>query len=310
MSIKFSFIILYYNRYEYLIKIVNDIAKIERDDIEVIVVDNHSEIDAGSEVNRIFSNIKYIRLDNNFGAVARNRGIDCSNGDYIVCLDDDVLGIGGSELIEIEKSFDDSKVAALCFKVINPDNGDVINWIHHYDKRIYSNLLFETNEISEGAVCFRNKVLHEVGLYYEKFFISHEGPDLACRILNNNYDIRYNPNIVVRHYHSNVGRMSWRRYYYDTRNTLWLCVRNFPLYYAIKKILWGIIPMLVYSLRDGFFRYWVKGIYDGVKDLPEVLIDRKVVSHTTLIKIIAIEANRPNVFNLIKGRLFQKKVKI
>jgi GT2 family glycosyltransferase len=309
-AMKFTFVILYYNRLEYLVETVKNIGSIKYSNIELIVVDNNSDIDASNIISGIFKKNRYIRLDNNYGAVARNYGLRVAEGDYIICLDDDVVGIKNDDLVKLQLSFNDEKVAAVCFKVIEPEKGLISNWCHHYPKEAFSDKTFCTNEISEGAVCFRKRALDKVGLYYDKFFISHEGPDLACRLLDKDYDIVYLPDIVVTHHHSNVGREEWRRYYYDTRNTLWLCVRNYPIFTAIIRTLWGIVPMFIYSVRDGFMRFWFKGIIDSVLGLPEVLAGRNVISSKTLLKIKVIESNRPNLHILIMNRLFQKRVKI
>lgn len=309
----FTILILYHNRIEHVIKTLANLSILDSKDIEVIIVDNKSDIDARAMLTEHIQkpdNIKYIRLDDNYGAVARNYGLMVASGEYIICLDDDVVGITKKDLCTIQRLFNDASIAAVCFKVINPEDGCICNWCHHYPKDLYSDKSFYTNEISEGAVCFRNKYLKKVGFYYNKFFISHEGPDLACRILDSGYNILYTPDIVVSHYHSDVGRTNWRRYYYDTRNTLWLCVRNYPLLTAIRRILWNNVPMLLYSIRDGYTKYWFKGVYDGIKDLPEVLKERKVVSRCTIDRIKRIESNRPAMITLIRSRLLQKKVRI
>jgi GT2 family glycosyltransferase len=185
-----------------------------------------------------------------------------------------------------------------------------MNWSHHYDERQFSNIEFETNEISEGAVVFRKSVLDTVGIYFEKYFISHEGPDLACRILDSGSKIIYSPKIVVEHHHSDIGRKSWRRYYYDTRNLIWLNVRHFPATMAIKRILFGLCPMLIYSVRDGFVFYWLKGVKDALVGLKEVVAGRKVISSSTMEYIKKIESNRPNLIVIMKKRFFRKDVRI
>lgn len=307
---KFSFVILYFNRYEYILRIVSDIAALETDDIEIIIVDNNSDINIENDVRSIREGVKYIRLDSNLGAVARNRGIQLATGDYVISLDDDVVGINDADILTIRNVFKNERIAAISFKVIDPVTSKITNWIHHYSKDLFSDKMFLTNEVSEGAVCFRKSALDKVGLYYEKYFISHEGPDLACRILDADYDIVYCPDVVVTHHHSKIGRKSWRRYYYDTRNVFWLGARNYPLFFALKLIFWGVMPMLVYSIRDGFIKYWIKGVFDGIRELPEVIRGRRVVSQVTLDLIKEIESNRPSLFVLIKTRLFQKDVKI
>src|SRR5690606_9987181 len=126
------------------------------------------------------------------------------------------------KLNEIKLKFEeDDEISAICFKVIDEESGEITNWSHHSDPDIFSDKTFDTYEISEGAVAFRRKIFEEVGLYPIEFFISHEGPDLAFRILNSNHRIIYFPGVDVVHAHAVEGRANWRRYYYDTRNSIW-----------------------------------------------------------------------------------------
>lgn len=307
---KFSIVILYYNRENDLLRLIEKLSKIDQSNIEIIIVDNNSCVNLYRKIRNYNSKVKYIRLDNNLGAVGRNKGIEQANGDIIICLDDDIIGITDKDLSLLESCFNKTEVAAVCFKVINPSTAKIMNWCHHCDPNVYSDVSFITNEISEGAVAFRSSVLKQVGLYPEYFFISHEGPDLACRIINNGYRIIYVPEIVVKHFHSDLGRTSWRRYYYDTRNVIWLSVRNFPPWYGLKKVFWGVVSMMIYAVRDGFFRYWAKGLFDALIQLGPVLKERDVLTKSALDTIKAIEKNRLGFFELVKRRLFRRDVRI
>src|SRR5690606_20187344 len=117
----------------------------------------------------------------------------------------------------------------ICFKVIDEKDGAITNWCHHCDPNLFSNKSFETYEISEGAVAFRRDTFNQVGFYTKEFFISHEGLDLAIRILKSGKSIIYCPEIEVVHAHAAEGRKNWRRYYYDTRNLIWLAYCHYNL---------------------------------------------------------------------------------
>ncbi len=86
----------------------------------------------------------------------------------------------------------------------------------------HENKRFTTYEITEGAVAFNQKALLSTSLYPDYFFISHEGPDLAFQIMNNGYSVIYNAEVVVKHYHSDLGRKSWTTYYYDENASIGL----------------------------------------------------------------------------------------
>ena len=84
-------------------------------------------------------------------------------------------------------------VAAVNFRVVDKETGEQINWCHHRKLEEFADRRFDTYEISEGAVAFRREVVIDAGLYPEIYFISHEGPDLALRIMDLGFRVIYNP---------------------------------------------------------------------------------------------------------------------
>lgn len=87
LSIKLSIIIPTYNRNEYIVKLLDKLHNQMKDNVEVIVVDDHSDIPLEK------SWFKYIYLDENSGgaSIPRNKGLDIAKGKYIAFIDSDDL---------------------------------------------------------------------------------------------------------------------------------------------------------------------------------------------------------------------------
>jgi GT2 family glycosyltransferase len=283
--------------------------EIDYQPLEIIVVDNCSAEPARNYLQEFLPAIKVIEMASNLGIAGRNRGIEEAGGEIVVTLDDDVYGLDGDDLRRIIDVLADPRVGAVCFKVVDPDNR-ITNWCHHYDVDEYSDRSFVTNEITEGAVAFKRPVLQKSGLYPTRFFISHEGPDLAYRIMNQGYVVTYSPEVRVIHRHSPQGRASWRRYYYDTRNLLWLAVRNYRLLYGLKWVTIGLAAMFVYAARDGYLRYWGRGIWDGLVGLRQAYRERTPPTASTWAIVEDIERNRPGFWTMVKKRVFNRGVRI
>ncbi|MBE9528376.1 MAG: glycosyltransferase family 2 protein [Proteobacteria bacterium] len=298
-----------YNRGELIQNLLTSLSRIEYTPFEVIVVDNHSDVPVKSFIGDKFPAVTVLEMEENIGVGGRNSGIAAATGDIIITLDDDILGIDDAAIQKIIDQFSDPVIGAVCFKVLDPE-GNISNWCHHYSAESFADKTFITNEITEGAVCFRKETLEQSGLYPDFFFISHEGPDLAYRIMNAGYNVIYSPEITVIHYHSSIGRKNWRRYYYDTRNQFWLAARNYPLTYAVKSLSVGLMAMLIYSIRDGFFIYWLKGVAGGIKGLRHAYKGRSRPTARTLAIVREIDRNRPAFISMVKKRLFQKQVRI
>jgi GT2 family glycosyltransferase len=310
MSCSVSLVVLTYNRTMLLQQLLQSLRKVRYRPFEVVVVDNHSDAPVGSAVRAEFPDANLLQMDRNLGIAARNEGIRQASGDIIITLDDDVTGIDDSAIKALVQRFGSLSIGAVCFKVLDSDSGKITNWCHHYPVEKYADQIFQTDEITEGAVAFRKSALDRSGLYPEDFFISHEGPELAYRLMNAGYDVIYSPDIVVKHCHSELGRESWRRYYYDTRNLLWLAVRNYPLWYGIKSVVVGLTAMLIYSLRDGFLHYWIKGVLDGFRGISKAYRHRQQPSERTIAIVEQIEKHRPGFWYIARRRLFRRQVRI
>lgn len=311
LNMMVSISILTYNRSETLQGLLKSLSSLSYSHLEIIVVDNNSTDNTKKIVKEIYPKVNYTRTNKNIGVSARNIGLKKAKGKIIITLDDDVIGLNDSDLNYIYQLFlNRPKLAAVNFKVLDSKTQRICNWVHHYDVDVYSDIEFDTYEITEGAVAFRKDYVEKVGYYSEKFFIAHEGPDLALRLLNAGYSVIYSPRVKVVHCHANSGRKPWYSYYYNTRNQIYLAARNFPIAYSIKFLGRGLIAMLVYSIRDGFIFYWFKAVIDGVKSLPELLKERSRINHEVMEFINYVEKKRPNIVYYIRNRLLRKKVRL
>ena len=308
---KVTITVLTFNRGSLLKDLINDLIKLTYSPLEIIIVDNHSEDDTQQLMRKEFSSIIYERTHKNLGVAARNIGIQKASGDIIITIDDDIRGLTDVHIVELLNLFKDrAMLGAVNFKVLDHVNYKICNWVHHRAHEEFSAQEFQTYEITEGAVAFRKAALKKTGNYPEAFFLSHEGPDLAFRLLDHGFDVIYSPKIEVIHFHSQLGRKSWFRYYYDSRNQLWLAARNLPASYAIIYLSRGLISMLVYSIRDGFFRYWLKGVVDGLRGMGAALTQRRVLKLKTLQRIKALDKSRPSLAYMIRTRLAKKEVRL
>ncbi len=306
-----SICILTYNRCDLLKTLLESLVTIKYESLEIVVIDNGSSDNTMSMMQSYRHKVTYIRNDTNIGVSARNMALKNAHGSIIITLDDDVLGINDSHIRILADKFTASpRLGAVNFKVIDPSTGKLCNWVHHRDPLTFSDKEFLTYEITEGAVAFRMEALRTVDFYADGFFLSHEGPDLALRMLDAGYDVIYSDLVSVLHYHSYLGRKNWLKYYFDTRNQFWLAARNFPVSYAAGYLFRGLCSMFVYCLRDGYLGYWLRAVRDGLRGVHDVLRDRKVLKAETMKKVRAIDSERPALASLIKSRLLRKGVRL
>jgi len=309
-AVPVSICVLTFNRSSLLRELLLSLRELSYRPLEIIVVDNNSEDKTPWMMVREFKDITYFRTERNVGAAARNVGIRNAAGEIIITLDDDIMGIKDQDIEKIVSMFLNPRMGAINLRILDNKTGHLCNWVHHCSEEDYGDKEFRTYEITEGAVAFRKKVVTEAGYYPESYFLSHEGLDLAMRILDCGFDVTYTNQVSVTHCHANSGRENWINYYYDTRNQCLIAARLFPLGYAINYLSRGLLANLVYSVRDGYAGYWAKAVFDGVRGFKQAYKERKPLSRQTIDMIRAIDGQKPGLIYMVKKRLFHKGMRL
>ena len=134
-----------------------------------------------------------------------------------------------------------------------------------------------------------------VGFYPDDFFLSHEGYDLAYRILDQNYKIIYSPEIEVCHKIARLQRESWRNAYYNTRNYIWLIVKYYPLGSACRHLVYRLCTTFLFSLRRGQPLWYLRGLMDAIRGLPTQIRKRRVLGRRTITKLREIRRYAPGL---------------
>ncbi|MEO8129330.1 MAG: glycosyltransferase family 2 protein [Bryobacteraceae bacterium] len=104
---------------------------------------------------------------------------------------------------------------------------------------------------SGSAALYRRKMLEEIGLFDEDFFLYCEDTDLGLRARWAGWKCLYVPAAIVDHHYSHsAGRVSSLKAYYVERNRLFAALKNFPLSmllaapgYAAVRYFWHVAMM-------------------------------------------------------------------
>jgi GT2 family glycosyltransferase len=82
---------------------------------------------------------------------------------------------------------------------------------------------------SGSAALYRRKMLDEIGLFDEDFFLYCEDTDLGLRARWAGWTCLYAPNAIVEHHYSKTaGAASPLKAYYVERNRIFVLLKNFP----------------------------------------------------------------------------------
>jgi GT2 family glycosyltransferase len=293
--------------------LIDHLEELEKQDFEnkeIIVVDNGSSDNTSNLIRQKFPDINLITLKENTGCAGRNYGIKAARNEIVVTLDDDVIFCDDKALQNIKVYFRENKnIGAMTMKILDLDGSLLaLNWFHPKPLDRFAEKEFSTDYIPEGAVAFRKSALECSGLYPESFFLSHEGPDLAYRIINQGFEIRYNPIVSVYHKCSTEGKTNWRYSYFDTRNQIWLAVRNYPFLKMVSYILYRLFTTFLFCIQQKKIKWYFKAIFDGFKGLPAQMQNRYVLSPETMRKLRKIRKEQPSVVNKFMNQLVRQRI--
>ena len=92
----------------------------------------------------------------------------------------------------------------------------------------------------EGAVAIRRAAFEYAGGWPERFWYAHEGIELAWRVWDGGWHVRYDGEIEVHHPAIQPTRHA-EFYRFQARNRVWLARRNLPLPVGLLYVLaWAV----------------------------------------------------------------------
>ncbi|MCM8771120.1 MAG: glycosyltransferase family 2 protein [Candidatus Omnitrophica bacterium] len=231
---------------------------------EIIVVDNSLNDNFSQNIKKNYPNIKlYKSRQNLYYAQALNIGIEISSGDFILCLNDDVIlesdfikhaqkgfsidnGIGmvSGKILRLDKKTIDTTGLFLSIFRTAQERGYGLKDKGQFDKEGY---IFGVN----GAVAFyRRKMLEEIKInsdYFDSDYnIFYEDLDIAWRAQNFGWKGYYIPTAIAYHARGKTvradvreGRKFARFYISDELN--FDLIKNRYLTIIKNETLWGFL---------------------------------------------------------------------
>lgn len=215
---------------------------------------------------------------------ARNIGVEMVSGNVYVFVDDDIVlpsrDVTASVVDALES---DPDVGALAFCIENYYTGEIMDDEFPHRKRTPTREeAFDTTYFIGAGCAIRAEALSDAGGFPETFDPNRfEELDLAFRLINHGYRIKYTPSIVVRHKRSPEGRKSTKEAIrYDFENRTKTAVRNLPWRYVlVSTFVWG-----GYTLIRARFdpRPLVRGLISLLDSRRELLDERSVLGKEAL----------------------------
>jgi glycosyltransferase involved in cell wall biosynthesis len=166
-----SVIIPTYNREQCLKKAIDSVLSQTYPYFELIVVDDGSEDNTAKLVDRISSDITYLRQENKGPAAARNRGIDTARYDLVAFLDSDDWFAENKLDVQVKSMRENPEYLISHTQEIWYRNGRVLNQKIKHRKssgNIFSQSL-ELCAVSMSTVIMHRQIFERYGLFDEDY---------------------------------------------------------------------------------------------------------------------------------------------
>ena len=245
-------LIINWNGREHLRACFSSLLKNDCGNVEYVLVDNGSEDDSVGFVRETYGSdprVAVLELERNRGWSGGNnagivRALD-AGAKYIFLLNNDTWTAPDALRLLVERAEEDPELGALAPKMVMYNNPAIVNSIGlectltgaSWDRGIGRldgpawDAVAAVAGVCGGAFLLRAEAVRRAGLLPEEFTIYLDDLDLCLRIWDAGYRVETCPCAVVRHKFSATlgsGPAARRKYYLNTRNRIWLILRNYP----------------------------------------------------------------------------------
>ena len=292
-----SIIIVNWNGKNFLASCLDGLKQQMYRDFSIILVDNGSYDGSLELVQKKYPEVETIALSENLGfATANNIAIKSIDTEYVALLNNDA--VPHPEWLEnLVKALQQNPEAGFAAsKMLLYDNPGTIDRVGDVYTTAGTALLRGRGKPSEtynnqewvfgacaGAALYRTRMLDDIGLFDEDFFLLYEDVDLSFRAQLRGYKCLYVPKAIVYHMaSSSIGDDSLISVYYSHRNLEWVYIHNMPAG-LIKRT---FASHIIYDIAAFFFFVakgrggpFIKAKWHALKGLNRVLKKRRRIQN-------------------------------
>ncbi|WP_162306052.1 glycosyltransferase family 2 protein [Oleisolibacter albus] len=265
-------VVLCWDRLDDTIETLDSVLAQRQVDVRVYVVDQGSKPEtlAGMRAYRDAhaDRVVYHEVGHNTGVPGgRNIGTRLGHAPLVVALDNDAVLPDALALRRAADLFAaDPGLGALAFRVVNYFTGafDRRTWVSKRSIERDERVAHAVPRFNGTGHAYRRDAFDRAGGYDDGLFFCWEELDLCLRIVNLGYEIRYTPDVTVRHKVAPEARVNWggERFYYLVRNRLYV---TYKYNRRPEQVLLYAAGYIAKGLYNGILPQTLRGIGDGVR---------------------------------------------
>lgn len=277
-----SVVIPNYNGIRFLKPCLDSLLKQSFSDFEVIVVDNASTDGSVAYLENHYTQIRLIRLEQNYGfSKAVNEGIKASAGNYVILLNNDTL-VEEDFVLALYQAMKDSKNTFSCsskmVQMSDPsvidDAGDfysALGWAFAKGKGKPSSNYKNSYPVfasCAGAAIYRKDLVEKLGFFDEKQFAYLEDIDIGYRAKIHGYKNYFIPAAVCHHFGSGASGSRYNEFKIrlSSQNSIYIIYKNMPMLQILLNLpflLPGFFVKYLFFLKKGYGKVYWKGLQSG-----------------------------------------------
>lgn len=227
-------------------------------DLDVVLVGN------GWQPQGLPEGVRAVHLPENVGIPqGRNVGAREVRGEVLFFYDDDAWLPTTDVLARLVREYDDPRVAVAQPRGADPNGRPTPRrWVPRL--RAGRGRGGDVVVFWEGVCSIRRAAFEAVGGWPGHFWYGHEGIDLAFRLADAGWTLRYRPDVVVHHPATSASRHAVF-YRMNARNRVWVARRNLP--HPLDYVYVGSwVAITVARVRDrSALRVWFRGLAEGYR---------------------------------------------
>ncbi|MEO6019169.1 MAG: glycosyltransferase [Knoellia sp.] len=231
-------------------------------DLDVVLVGN------GWEPVGLPGGVRAVHLPENVGIPeGRNVGARAARGDVLFFYDDDAVLPTPNVLSRLAAEFAaDPELGVAQPRGADPDG---LRAPRRWVPRLRTgdggvDVGGEVVVFWEGVCTIRREAFDQVGGWPGHFWYGHEGIDLAFRLVDAGWRLRYCPDVVVHHPATSPTRHAVF-YRMNARNRVWVAKRNLPHPLSAIYVLDWVGITLLRERNRADLSTWFRGLIEGIR---------------------------------------------
>lgn len=267
------------NRPEALKRCLKSVLSQDYANFEVLILDDGSDsCDVCDLIQELMnSRVRYFRAPQPLGvAGGRNWLMELAKGDVFCVIDDDAYFDSPYALTKIAEVLSrNPDIGIIAVKVVDHRGGKIGLLVPFSKWTLFRHPDLIDREVDVSyflGTChaIRRKVIEICGPYQPDLVYGEEELDLSYRAVQNDFRIRYIPDVIVHHYsHASVvqspGSMRHPELYYHTRNRILIASKYLPYRYLIFYLAFWTLRYFVLALQTRALLEFVQGLVAGFR---------------------------------------------